>query len=195
MLALNIINHLLEQNPEVTQQLSGFNGIVLSLQSASITVVGRINQHGLLVSTLRSADTTLIVPAHALSQLLQGNLPNFNELAITGDVELGMNLMVCFAQIRYNPHRDLRRVLGETTTEQLTEKASKIGKTLQIVGQTLLFQAATVNQASPHFQQQYQQLHDTLHNCLDELDTLHNEIRSINKRLEQLENKLKSHDH
>lgn len=195
MLALNIINHLLGQNPKVTQQLSGFNGMVLGIQSASIQIVGRINQHGLLVATSRPADTTLIIPPHAFSQLIQGNIPNFNDLAIEGDIELGMNLMLCFSQIRYTPHQDLRNLLGEDTADQLTAKVGKIGKTLQIIGQTLLFQAAAVNQANPNIQQQQQQLHDTLNDCIDELDELRGEIRLINKRLEQLESSLKSYDY
>lgn len=190
MLALNIINHLLTQNPKVTQQLSGFNGIVLGIQSASIHMVGRINQHGLLSATSRPADTILIIPPNALGKFLQGTMPNLNDLAIQGDIELGMNLMMCFAQIRYTPHQDLRHFLGDETANQLTTKANKIGKTLQIIGQTLLFQAAAVNQANPHTQQ----LHEALNDCVDELDALRGEIRLINKRLEQLESSLKSYD-
>lgn len=194
MLALNIINHLLRQNPEVMQQLSGFNGIVLGIQSASIRVVGRIDAHGLLTPTQRIADTVLIVHPQALPKFLQGELPNFNDLAVEGDMELGMNVMLCFAQIRYAPHQDLRQLLGDETADKLTEKAAKIGKTLQIVGQTLLFQAAAVNQASEKNRLQNAQLHETLNDCMDELDALRGEIRLINKRLEQLESSLKTYD-
>lgn len=194
MLALNIINHLLRQNPEVMQQLSGFNGIVLGIQSASIRVVGRIDAHGLLTPTQRIADTVLIVHPQALPKFLQGELPNFNDLAVEGDMELGMNVMLCFAQIRYAPHQDLRQLLGDETADKLTEKAAKIGKTLQIVGQTLLFQAAAVNQASEKNRLQNAQLHETLNDCMDELDALRGEIRIINKRLEQLESSLKTYD-
>ncbi|QMT30360.1 hypothetical protein [Alysiella filiformis] len=194
MLALNIINHLLRQNPEVMRQLSGFNGIVLGIQSASVRVVGRIDANGLLTPTQRIADTVLIVHPQALPKFLQGDLPNFNDLAVEGDMELGMNVMFCFAQIRYAPHQDLRQLLGDDTADKLTAKAAKIGKTLQIVGQTLLFQAASINQASEQARMQHSQMHETLNDCVDELDDLRNEIRIINKRLEQLESSLKSYD-
>lgn len=191
MLALNIINHLLGQNTEVAQQLSGFNGIVLGIQSSNLKIVGRINQYGFLSSTSRTADTTLIIPPQALQYLLQGKIPNFNELAIEGDIELGINLMHCFSQIRYAPYQDLRNLLGEDTANQLTAKATKIGKTLQIIGQTLLFQATAVNQANP----QTQKMHHALNECIDEINQLRDEVKSINQRLEQLENYLKSDNH
>lgn len=133
-------------------------------------------------------------PPQALPKFLQGDLPNFNDLAVEGDMELGMNVMFCFAQIRYAPHQDLRQLLGDDTADKLTAKAAKIGKTLQIVGQTLLFQAASINQASEQARMQHSQMHETLNDCVDELDDLRNEIRIINKRLEQLESSLKSYD-
>lgn len=187
MLALNLINHLLEQNPKVSQELSGFNGLVVSIQTAHFDILGKINELGLLEHSTRPADTILIIHAQALPKILQGELPNFNDLAIEGDMELGMNLMWCLAKIRYSPYHDLSRLLGEEKALQLSEKAQKIGQIFQMIGQSVIFQGVNVMQHTQKHQSEQDELKEHLNQCLDEMHYLRQELERVNRRVRELE--------
>lgn len=136
MLAINLINHILKQNPEVCRELSGFNGLVIGIQTAGFYLIGRINAEGLLDASTRRPHTVLILDHHAIPQLLQGKHPDFNDLALEGDVELGMNLVWRFCALRYSPQQDLRHVLGN----DLSDKTTKFGQILRQIGQFLMLQ-------------------------------------------------------
>ena len=102
MLFLNIINHIVRQNPEVRQQLSGYNGLVVGVRTGSLHIVGRINAEGLLAHTHRAAVCTLLHHQDALPQMMQGRMPDFNDVAIEGDMPLGMGILWRCAALRYS---------------------------------------------------------------------------------------------
>ncbi|ULJ62873.1 hypothetical protein MIS46_02025 [Wielerella bovis] len=189
MLSIHLINHLLQQNPEVCQQLSGYNGIVIAIKTGSLNIVGRINQHGLLDSTRKPASTTLILHDDALPKILQGQFPTLNDLAIEGDMELGIGIMMRGAQLRYTPQQDLRRIFGDETVERVAQKTEKVGRILTVLGQTLMFQAASI---APSREQQ--QLADQLAACTDALNAVQNQLEQANRRLDEMERQLKMYD-
>ena len=189
MLSLNLINHLLKQNTEICQELAGYNGLVIGIRAGSLSIVGRMGSDGLLTPTHRQADTTLILHNEALPKILQGNAPDLSDLAVEGDMELGWGIMMRCARLRYTPQLDLRRLLGDEATERLAEKASKIGQTLQVIGQTLLFQAASL---APNKEQQ--KLLDQLHICTDTLTDVQKQLEKTNHQLADLERQMKMYD-
>lgn len=177
MFTLNLVNHLLQQNPEVCHDLTGFNGLVLGVHSASFHFHGRINEYGLLDPATRKPDTILILHNNGLSKILQGQFPHFNDLALEGDIELGMNLMRHFIRVRYQPYQDLYRFLGDDLAIKFTQKAYKLGEIFQTIGNILVFQA---NQITP--------------NQMD-LEILTQELKHTRQRLAQLETRLQEYSH
>ena len=189
MLSINLINHLLKQNPKVCQQLSGYNGIVVAIKTGSLNIVGRINEHGLLNATNKLPSTTLIVHNEALLKILQGSFPDFNDLAIEGDIELGIGIMMRCAQLRYTPQHDLRHIFGDEMVERVAQKTAKVGRVLQVLGQTLLFQAAAI---APSREQQ--QLAEQLDACTDALNQVQEQLAQANHRLDEMEQQLRAYD-
>ena len=82
MLALPVINHLIQQNPEIRAELSGYNGIVLTLITAGMRIHGRFNEHGFLEETERAADTILTFHNSVWQKMLQGEMPNVGDFDI-----------------------------------------------------------------------------------------------------------------
>ena len=189
MLSLNLINHVLLQNPEICHELMGYNGLVIGICVGSLNITGRIDEHGLLKPTHRKPDTTLILHNEALPKILQGQIPNLSDLAVEGDMELGWGIMMRCANLHYAPQLDLRRLLGEDATERLAEKTAKFGRILQVMGQTLLFQAASMvpNSEQKHISEQIQQ-------CHNDMQDLQNQFEHTNRRLDDLERLIKMYD-
>lgn len=178
MLLINLINHLLQQNPEVCHELSGYNGLVIGIRAGSLHIVGRFTATGLLTPTHRNPDTTLIVHHDALPKLLQGQLPDFNDLAVEGDMALGMSIALRCLQLHYTPHADLCRLFGEETVHHFMQKAAKWGQILQTAGQILQFQIAqTQSQA-----QREQALHEQIDAYAEELAQLRQRIAQLEKQ-------------
>ncbi|MDK4624517.1 hypothetical protein QG074_04435 [Kingella kingae] len=176
MLSLNLINHLLQQNPSVCHELSGYNGLVLAVRAGSLHIVGRFNEHGLLDPTQRYPNASLILHPDAIGQIVQGKMPSFSDLAIEGDTALGMGILLRCSQLRYTPHADLRRLLGDEVAQKWLAQASKWGNVLQVVGQALLFQASQIGTQNTR----EQALQQELAACTEEL-------RQLRQRIEQLE--------
>lgn len=176
MPAINFINRLLQQNPEVCHNLSGFNGLIVGIQTAGLYLVGRITQQGLLESTTRRANTILILNSRALPELLQGQLPSPDDFALEGDAELGINLMLHLMQLRYHPQQDLHILLGS----DLSTKAAKLGQVLYHISRLLM----------PHPTPEHSTVNDDIKRCTTEITQLKNELARTHKRLEQLEARL-----
>ena len=177
MLFLNIINHIVRQNPEVRQQLSGYNGLVVGVRTGSLHIVGRINAEGVLEQTHRTADCTLLLHQDALSQMAQGRMPDFNDVAIEGDMPLGMGILWRCAALRYSPHEDIRRLLGDENSRKTAQWAGRAGGVLQTAGQWLQQYAGQMGekQPAPAWQQQ-------LDACRQEIEALRQQLAERDER-------------
>ena len=177
MLFLNIINHIVRQNPEVRQQLSGYNGLVVGVRTGSLHIVGRINAEGVLEQTHRAADCTLLLHQDALPQMMQGRMPDFNDVAIEGDMPLGMGILWRCAALRYSPHEDIRRLLGDENSRKTAQWAGRAGGVLQTAGQWLQQYADQMGekQPAPAWQQQ-------LDACRQEIEVLRRQLAERDER-------------
>ena len=185
MLFLNIINHIVRQNPEVRQQLSGYNGLVVGVRTGSLHIVGRINAEGLLAHTHRAAVCTLLHHQDALPQMMQGRMPDFNDVAIEGDMPLGMGILWRCAALRYSHifspkwqlfsawQSDYKRHNSRKTAQW----AGRAGGVLQTAGQWLQQYADQMGekQPAPAWQQQ-------LDACRQEIEALRRQLAERDER-------------
>ena len=137
MPALHLINHLLQCHPDTRRELCGFTGIVIGVRGSSLQFSGTIGADGLLHPARRRPDTVLILHPDALSAILNGRFPDWNDIAWEGDIEMGLNLMYRFTRLRYHPQRDLTRLLGQENALSLLNQAAQLGGKLQIIGKLL----------------------------------------------------------
>lgn len=131
MPARTLLNHLLQQNPTVRRQLSGFNGLVLALSSEYFSLRGRINGQGLLDATERPADAAFYLHPPAVHALLQGNMPDLQQITVDGDTELAWHLLLRLAQLRYRPRQDIRRLFGEEAAATFGQVADRTAPLLR----------------------------------------------------------------
>lgn len=129
-------NHLLHHNPAVRRRLSGFNGLVFRLHIHDITLGGRINGQGLFEPSPRPADAELHLPPHALLPLLQGRAPDWQDLAVSGDSELGWNILHTLSGLRYRPQDDIRLLFGESGLN-VWNQAARFAPLLRLAAQLL----------------------------------------------------------
>ena len=115
MPATALLNSLIRLSPETQRALAGYNGIVLSLHTAGLTLKARINADGLFHATTRPADTAITLHEGAWPKLLAGHPPAIADLAIGGDTALGLNLLAALAP--------LPRCLAERLTPALRQTA------------------------------------------------------------------------
>lgn len=120
MPATTLLNSLIRLSPETQRALAGYNGIVLSLHTAGLTLKARINADGLFHATTRPADTTITLHEGAWPKLLAGHPPAIADLAISGDTALGLNLLAALAP--------LPRCLAERLTPALRQTATTAAK-------------------------------------------------------------------
>lgn len=99
MPATALLNSLIRLSPETQRALAGYNGIVLSLHTAGLTLKARINADGLFHATTRPADTAITLHESAWPKLLAGHPPAIADLAIGGDTALGLNLLAALAPL------------------------------------------------------------------------------------------------
>ena len=142
ILALPVINHLIQQNPEVRAELSGYNGIVLTILTAGVRIHGRFNEQGFLDTTDRAADTVLTFHNSVWQKMLQGEMPSVGDFDIAGDMELGFHLLPLIGSLRYHANDDLSRLFGDAVAGSIATRAQKVGHTLKQIGQSLITQTA-----------------------------------------------------
>lgn len=116
MPATALLNSLIRLSPETQRALAGYNGIVLSLHTAGLTLKARINADGLFHATTRPADTAITLHEGAWPKLLAGHPPAIADLAISGDTALGLNLLAALTP--------LPRCLAERLTPALRQTAT-----------------------------------------------------------------------
>jgi len=154
-----------------------FPQAVADFVAGSLHIVGRINAEGLLAQTHRAADCTLLLHQDALPQMMQGRMPDFNDVAIEGDMPLGMGILWRCAALRYSPHEDIRRLLGDENSRKTAQWAGRAGGVLQTAGQWLQQYADQMGekQPAPAWQQQ-------LDACRQEIEALRRQLAERDER-------------
>ncbi len=142
MLALPIINHLIQQNRETQAALSGYNGIVVTIEAAGMRVHGELNEQGFLQETSRPADTEIVFHASAVQKILQGQTPGVGDFNISGDQALGFYLLPLLGSLRYHANDDISRIFGDAAAGSISTRANHVKNTLKQIGQSLMGQAA-----------------------------------------------------
>lgn len=184
MLALPVINHLIQQNPEIRAELSGYNGIVLTLITAGMRIHGRFNEHGFLDETERAADTILTFHNSVWQKMLQGEMPNVGDFDIAGDMELGFRLLPLLGGLRYHAHDDLSRLFGDAVAGSIATRAQKVGQTLKQIGQSLITQTADYAREP---QQAALITREEFDEWTEEVDKLRDDIARLHARLDKLD--------
>ncbi|MDO5639718.1 MAG: SCP2 domain-containing protein [Neisseria sp.] len=141
MLALPIINHLIQQNPETRAALAGYNGIVVCLNAAGLRIRGRINAEGFLDDAPeREADAEITFHNSALQKVLQGQRPGVGDVALDGDTAMAMALLPLFGSLRYYANDDLSRLFGDAVAGGIGTRVTQVTDTLKQIGQSLMGQ-------------------------------------------------------
>ena len=183
MLALPVINHLIQQNPETQHALAGYNGIVLTLNIAGLRVHGQFNAQGFLEASEREADTVLTFHASAMQKLMQKQMPGVGDFDIGGNQELGFNLLPLIGCLRYDASDDLARLFGNAAAGSIASRAEKVGHTLEQIGQSLMDQAADFAkepQAPVISREEFDE-------WKNEVDRLRDDIARLHARLDKFE--------
>ncbi len=183
MLALSIINHLIQQNPETQAALAGYNGIVLTLNIAGLRVHGQFDAKGFLTDSQREADTVITFHNGAVQKLMQRQMPGVGDFSIEGDQELGMNLLPLLGSLRYYANDDLSRLFGDAAAGSLATRAAQVGSTLKQIGQGLMGQAADFAKEpqAPVITRREFEI------WMEEVDRLRDDIARLNARLDKFE--------
>ncbi len=183
MLALPVINHLIQQNPETQHALAGYNGIVLTLNIAGLRVHGQFNAQGFLEASEREADTVLSFHASAMQKLMQKQMPGVGDFDIGGNQELGFNLLPLIGSLRYDASDDLARLFGNAAAGSIASRAEKVCHTLKQIGQSLMDQAADFAkepQAPVISREEFDE-------WKNEVDRLRDDIARLHARLDKFE--------
>ncbi|MDO4641131.1 MAG: SCP2 domain-containing protein [Neisseria sp.] len=183
MLALPIINHLIQQNPETQAALVGYNGIVLTLNIAGLSIRGQFNEQGFLSETNREADTILTFHQSAVQKIMRKEMPGVGDFEIEGDQELGFNLLPLLGGLRYYANDDLSRIFGDGVAGSIATRTRKIGATLKQIGQSLMEQAsdyAKEPEAPVITREEFDE-------WADEVDRLRDDVARLHARLDKFE--------
>ncbi|ASK26455.1 ubiquinone biosynthesis accessory factor UbiJ [Neisseria chenwenguii] len=180
---LPIINHLIQQNPEQQRALAKFAGKTVQINAAGLRLQGRIGAQGFLETANTAPDTALTFHNSAVQKILQGHKPGVGDIAVEGDLMLGMAVLTAFGGLRYDAGNDLARLFGSNAAENIGERAAAIGHTIKQIGRSIAEQIGEFAREpeSPVVDQA------TLLEWLDEVDKLRDDVARLNARLDRLE--------
>lgn len=183
MLALPIINHLIQQNPETQARLAGYNGIVVQINAAGLRMSGRLNAEGFLETTEREADVVITFHNSALQKVLQGQTPGVGDVALDGDTAMGMALLPLLGSLRYYANDDLSRLFGNAVAGSISTRATQVADTFKQIGQSLMGQFgdyAKEPDAPVITREEFQA-------WTEEVDRLRDDIARLQARMDKLE--------
>lgn len=180
---LAVINHLIQQNPEHQYDLSGFAGKTLGIRIAGFRIVGRISEQGFLETAQDAPDTEITFHNSAIQKILQGNRPGVGDIAIGGDLVLGMALLPVLGGLRYYANDDLSRIFGDAAAGMIATRASVIGDTVKQIGKSI------AEQISEFSREPESPVPDkaTLAAWAEEVDRLRDDVARLHERLDRLE--------
>lgn len=180
---LPVINHLIQQNPEYQCDLAGFAGKTLSVRIAGFRIQGRISEQGFLEADNGTPDTEITFRNSAVQKILQGSRPGVGDIAIDGDLVLGMSLLPVFGGLRYYLNDDLSRIFGDAAAGSIAERAALIGHTVKQIGKSIAEQIGEFAREpeSPVIDSA------TLAAWMEEVDRLRDDVERLHARLDRLE--------
>ncbi|RPD86061.1 SCP2 domain-containing protein [Neisseria weixii] len=180
---LPVINHLIQQNPEHQYDLAGFAGKTLSVQIAGFRIHGRISEKGFLEAASHAPDTEITFHNSAIQKILQGGQPGVGDIAIDGDLILGMSLLPILGGLRYYANDDLSRIFGDAAAGSIATRAAVIGHTVKQIGKSIAEQISEFSREpeSPVIDQA------TLAAWMEEVDQLRDDVARLHARLDRLE--------
>ena len=183
MSLLPVINHLIQQNPEIQMQLAEFEGSVVWLRAAGFSVLGCVSNVGFLETTDQAADTEIIFENSAIQKVLQGLKPGVGDVRLEGDIEKGLALLPLLGAIRYYANADISRLFGDAAAGAITQRAFQVADMFKQLGRNLMGQfgdyahepdAPVITRAEFEMWAQ-------------EVDKLRDDIARLNARLDKLE--------
>ena len=117
---LNVINHLLANDPQASHRLLAHAGKTLVLSAAALDMPWVIGADGLLQVNTASApaeqppDLHIILDAQSLREAIAKRVPlSLSGTRVTGDVELAQALSWLMAHVRWDAEDDLARWIGD----------------------------------------------------------------------------------
>ena len=113
MPALAVLNHLLQQNPEIRAQMQAHSGRCVRLALPMLAFTARIDEEGYWRHSAEPPETTLTFHNSALQKRLQGDTPGVGDVAVAGDQGLGMALLPLLGGLRYWANDDIARLFGD----------------------------------------------------------------------------------
>ncbi len=108
-----LLNHLLQQNPELKQAMSVHHGRVFALNTPLLGATLVIAHDGFVDAATTEPEVMVQFLDSALIKMAQQQSPSVGDVVITGDHGLGMALLPILGEVRYYPGQDLARVVGD----------------------------------------------------------------------------------
>lgn len=109
---VSILNHLLNQSPEIRAQNQINAHRCFALRYGKVQKFFSINEQGFLVAGDGLPEAELIFNYPALLKWIKHEALQVDDMTIQGDQEFGMYLLGMVNQLKYYPEGDLVRVLG-----------------------------------------------------------------------------------
>ncbi len=138
MLAVALVNHLIQQNPELQAALAGFGGRVFLLQAAAWSMQAQVDEAGFLRESNEAPETTLAFHTSAMQKIAQGHTPGVADVTVSGDHGLGMALLPLLGGLRYHAHDDLSRLFGDALAGSISTRAERLGTSFKEMRHSLL---------------------------------------------------------
>lgn len=113
MLVKAVLNHLIQQNVEIQQQLTAYAGRRVAMKWPFIEWDGVVTDTGFLEEASELPETTLWFQDSAVRKLLAGTTPGVGDVVVKGDHALGMALLPLLGGLRYDLSDDVARVFGD----------------------------------------------------------------------------------
>lgn len=184
---VNILNHLLNQQPWSRDQLCRFAGKTLWLSVPPITLHLLIESHGEFAALTSeknfSPDATIGLPPSAALKLLLQQPLDASQLTLEGDTELAAEVGKVMRSLSWDVEEDLSHVVGDISAHKLVSVSKQAAQEAkrQITSLGGIFaefwqEEAPMIAKRRHLQQFTQQV-----------DTLRDDVERLTKRIEKLE--------
>ena len=115
-----ILNHLLNQHPDVRAELAAHAGRRVALVLPPFTVSAVVTEEGWLAASEGEAEATVRVSAvAALLAQTSAQAPAFDALALDGDRVLARAWAGLLGRLRWQPADDLSRLVGDVAANRI----------------------------------------------------------------------------
>ena len=137
MPALAVLNHLLQQNPEIRAQMQAHGGRCVRLALPMLAFTASIDEEGYWRHSDAAPETTLTFHNSALQKRLQGDTPGVGDVAVAGDQALGMALLPLLGGLRYWANDDIARLFGDAAAGEWLRVSGSLKHSAAELAQTV----------------------------------------------------------